>query len=104
MDRLTELNGADESRTVELLEPLIERAPQIASQVAKHRPFQGPEKLSEAIRMELLALKEADKVRLFKAHPELAPENPLPAGLEDCIDPVYWAAANAGDYGGDVKG
>lgn len=77
MDRLAELNSADEDRAVAILEPLIERAPRIARRVARHRPFPNTEGLCEAIRTELRELDENDKIQLFRAHPELAPENPL---------------------------
>jgi OHCU decarboxylase len=59
------------------LEPLIERAPEIARRVAARRPFMSANDLRQAIRSELLKLSEAERVSLFRAHPELAPENPL---------------------------
>jgi 2-oxo-4-hydroxy-4-carboxy-5-ureidoimidazoline decarboxylase len=77
MDKLGELNGAEEKRALALLEPLIERAPEIASRVSRHRPFAGAEGLCAAIRTELQRLDEAGQIRLFRAHPELAPDNPL---------------------------
>ena len=77
MDKISELNNADEEQAVALLEPLIERAPEIAAEVARHRPFQSTDDLSRAIRLELLNLDEIERVGLFRAHPELAPENPL---------------------------
>jgi len=60
-----------------LLEPLIERAPVIARRVAKRRPFNNADDLRKAIRRELLSLNEEERVRLFRAHPELASVNPL---------------------------
>src|SRR5215469_7429027 len=33
----------------------------------------------------------------------LAPENPFPAGLDDCIFTAEWAAENANRYGGDAS-
>lgn len=77
MDKLSEFNHADEDQAVALLEPLIERAPQIARRVVGRRPFTSPDDLRHAIRSELLDLNEEERVRLFRAHPELAPENPL---------------------------
>jgi len=77
MDKLSALNQADEDRAVLLLEPLIERAPEIARRVAGHRPFGGTDDIRKAIRSELLCLSEAERVSLFRAHPELAPDNPL---------------------------
>ncbi len=77
MDRLIELNQADESQAVALLAPLIERAPEIAKQVACRRPFHSTDDLFEAIHSELLALSESARIDLFRAHPELAPDNPL---------------------------
>jgi OHCU decarboxylase len=77
MDRLSELNRADDERALALIEPLIERAPQIAERVARRRPFDSTDSLSEAIRDELVKLSEAERVTLFRAHPELAPDNPL---------------------------
>ena len=77
MDRLSHLNGASEERAIALLEPLIERAPEIARRVALRRPFASPEALAAAIRSELLALDASGQLRLFRAHPELAPDNPL---------------------------
>lgn len=77
MDKLNELNRADDDRAVSLLEPLIERAPEIATRVAGHRPFRSADDLRRAIRGELVNLDEAARLRLFRAHPELAPENPL---------------------------
>jgi 2-oxo-4-hydroxy-4-carboxy-5-ureidoimidazoline decarboxylase len=77
MDKLNELNNANEEQAVLLLAPLIERAPEIAKRVAVRRPFNGSDDLHQAIKTELLGLNEAEQVSLFRAHPELAPENPL---------------------------
>lgn len=77
MDKLNELNQADEDQAVLLLEPMIERAPEIARRVASHRPFSCADDLRKAIRDELLKLSETERISLFRAHPELAPENPL---------------------------
>jgi len=77
MDKLEELNRASEEQAVLLLEPLIERAPVIAQRVARRRPYKSADELRQAIRSELLDLNEEERVRLFRAHPELAPENPL---------------------------
>ncbi len=77
MEGLSELNCAGEERAVALIAPLIERAPEIARRVARRRPFQSPDDLIHAIRSELLLLGEAERIDLFRAHPELAPENPL---------------------------
>ena len=33
----------------------------------------------------------------------LAPENPFPAGLDDCIFAAEWASANANRWGGDAS-
>ncbi len=77
MDKLCELNRADEERAISLLAPLIEQAPEIARRVALHRPFENADDLRRVIRSELIDLDEAQRVRLFRAHPELAPENPL---------------------------
>lgn len=77
MDRLSELNSADDAHAIALIEPLIERAPQIAQKVALRRPFKSADSISRAISEELLKLDEAERVELFRAHPELAPDNPL---------------------------
>lgn len=82
MDRLSELNFADEQRAVSLVAPLIERAPEIAKRVARRRPFQTADQLSQAIRSELLELDDFQRIELFKAHPELAPDNPLAMTIE----------------------
>ena len=77
MDKLEELNSANEEQAVLLLEPLIERAPEIARKVARRRPFESADDLRQAMRSELLNLNEEERMRLFRAHPELAPMNPL---------------------------
>jgi len=77
MDKLEELNSADEEQAALLLEPLIERAPEIARKVAMRRPFESAEDLGQAMRGELRNLNEEKRVQLFQAHPELAPMNPL---------------------------
>lgn len=77
MDKLDELNGADADRAAIILEPLIERAPEIARKIVHHRPFADTKGLCEAIRIELQSLGEAEQIHLFRAHPELAPDNPL---------------------------
>ncbi len=77
MSRLIELNRADEIQAIALLAPLIERAPEIAKQVARRRPFRSADDLFQAIHDALLALSESACIGLFRAHPELAPDNPL---------------------------
>ncbi len=77
MHTLEALNHAEEEDAVRLLEPLIERAPAIARRVARRRPFWSADDLSRAIRRELEDLDEDQCLELFRAHPELAPTNPL---------------------------
>jgi 2-oxo-4-hydroxy-4-carboxy-5-ureidoimidazoline decarboxylase len=77
MNRLSELNFADEEGAITMIAPLIERAPEIAIRVASHRPFRSSDNLSQAIRNELLSLGEAERIDLFRAHADLAPDNPL---------------------------
>ncbi|MGI9356828.1 MAG: 2-oxo-4-hydroxy-4-carboxy-5-ureidoimidazoline decarboxylase [Rhizobiaceae bacterium] len=77
MGKLSELNTANVDRAIALITPLIERAPSIAKRVVRRRPFGSAEDVSQAIRIELLGLKEAERIELFNAHPELAPDNPL---------------------------
>lgn len=77
MDNLATLNAADDAGAVSMLTPLIERAPAIARNVARHRPFESPDDIARAIREELAGLAEAELVDIFRAHPELAPANPL---------------------------
>lgn len=76
MSKLEELNSADEERAIMLVAPLIERAPEVARRVVRRRPFENLDDLFQAIRSELLTLSEAERIGLFKAHPELAPDNP----------------------------
>lgn len=76
MDKLGELNSATEEQAIFLLEPLIERAPEIARRVASHRPFTSANHLSRIIQSKLLELTDSELVELFRAHPELAPVNP----------------------------
>ncbi|OED49010.1 OHCU decarboxylase [Rhodobacteraceae bacterium (ex Bugula neritina AB1)] len=77
MASLHDLNTGDVNSVVRLLEPLIERAPYIAAKVADKRPFLSCEDLIEAIGHELHHLDLEQKIALFQAHPELAPDNPL---------------------------
>lgn len=77
MPKLADLNGADDARATALLTPLIERAPQIARRAARQRPFRTIDELANAIRRALLELSESERIDLFRAHPELAPDNPL---------------------------
>ena len=77
MDRLAEFNSASEKQAISLLEPLIERAPEIAKRVASHRPFTSANHLSRIIQSKLLELTDSEMMVLFRAHPELAPANPL---------------------------
>lgn len=77
MDKLEEINRADTDRAILVLLPFIERAPLIAQRVAVLRPFDSAEALGNAIRDELFGLNEEERLQLFRAHPELAPVNPL---------------------------
>lgn len=77
MTNLSELNGASQAQAASMIEPLIERAPEVAGRVALHRPFDDCAALDAAIRSELIALDEVGKVALFRAHPELSPDNPM---------------------------
>lgn len=77
MDRLSDLNAADDAGALALVSPLIERAPHVARKVARARPFANVEAMALAIRRELSGLDEAERIALFRAHPELAPGDPL---------------------------
>lgn len=75
--KISDLNTSNDELAQDLILPLIERSPDIARRVAGLRPFSRSKDLAEAIRSELLALNEDQRVQLFLAHPELAPDNPL---------------------------
>lgn len=46
---------------------------------------------------------ENSKIILFSPEYRLAPENPYPAGFDDCCATYEWMHANASKYGGDSK-
>lgn len=73
---LAALNGADDETCAAMLEPLVERSPWVAVRVAAARPFAGPEALSEAIGAAIFGLTPEDRLRLLRAHPELAMPTP----------------------------
>ena len=77
MIKLEALNRASAKDATEMLTPAIERAPEVAALVAERRPFDDLAALQVAIRDALRSLDEAQRIRLFRAHPPLAPENPL---------------------------
>lgn len=76
MSDISELNASDDERAEALILPLIERSPVIARRVASLRPFGCSTDLADAIQSELFALTDDQRVQLFQAHPELAPDNP----------------------------
>jgi OHCU decarboxylase len=77
MGQLNELNSVVTDRAIKILEPMIERAPNVAARVAQQRPFLDVEDLRNKIRLVLLNLGEGECISLFREHPELAPDNPL---------------------------
>jgi len=77
VNNLERLNAADSDKAIKLLEPLIERAPHIAQQVVRKRPFKDAKDISTAIAEELLRIDDESRIVLFNAHPELAPDKPL---------------------------
>ena len=77
MTTIKDLNLAEPSQAYRLVEPLIERAPSVAEQVILRRPFTGVTHLIDTITDTLFTLTSTERVGLFKAHPELAPNNPL---------------------------
>lgn len=77
MTNLEALNRAIAADAAEMLTPVIERAPEVAGLVAARRPFANVAELCQAIREALFSLEEEQRIRLFRAHPELAPDTPL---------------------------
>ncbi len=73
---LDKLNHASDAQAAELLLPFIERAPQVAELVARHRPFSSPDDVAQTIQREVQSLPEDALLTLFRAHPELAPPTP----------------------------
>lgn len=60
-----------------MIEPLIERSPQIAMLVVAKRPFDDVAALAQAIESAVLGLDNSARLAFFQAHPELAPDHPL---------------------------
>lgn len=77
MSSIKKLNDSTEPEAIALIVPLIERAPHIAKIVAGKRPFSDVNELSSVIKIELQKLDQENLIQLFRAHPELAPDNPL---------------------------
>jgi OHCU decarboxylase len=73
---ITDLNQADDAAATAMITPFIERGPDLASRIARYRPFSGPDALAEAIRLEILELGSDELIALFRRHPELAPAAP----------------------------
>lgn len=40
---------------------------------------------------------------VVNVHYRMGPENPFPGAFYDCIEAIRWAAAHAGEYGGDAS-
>jgi 2-oxo-4-hydroxy-4-carboxy-5-ureidoimidazoline decarboxylase len=71
MSRLQELNAAPDEEFVRVIGPVYEHSPQFARRVAAQRPFAKADDLRHALRSEVNAAHDAEKMELIKAHPDL---------------------------------
>jgi 2-oxo-4-hydroxy-4-carboxy-5-ureidoimidazoline decarboxylase len=69
---LAQLNAVDGATFAELLAGIVEHAPEIAAEAARHRPFPSVAALHEAFFGGIAALPEAEQIALIARHPELA--------------------------------
>lgn len=73
---LETLNSSSLADAARLLQPCLERAPWLASRVARRRPFDGIDHLGQCIEHQILSLDTEERLTLLRAHPELAPTSP----------------------------
>ena len=69
---LQTLNTAAPSDALDLLEPLVEMSPWVASAVIDQRPFRSIEDLASALVEVILRSAKERRISLFQAHAELA--------------------------------
>lgn len=71
---LSHLNGSAAHDAAALLGPLVERSPWVGMAAVSERPFDSGEAVAEALIETILSAGPADRLALFRAHPELAGE------------------------------
>lgn len=69
---LQDLNDAPRDLALEMLAPLVERSPWVASAALDARPFQSDEMVAKALVETILTAGAEQRLALFNAHPELA--------------------------------
>jgi beta-ureidopropionase / N-carbamoyl-L-amino-acid hydrolase len=69
---LDQLNAADESSFVRLLDGTYEHSPWVAQRAFAQRPFKSPAHLKQALAQVVREAGEAAQLQLIRAHPELA--------------------------------
>lgn len=74
---LSHLNGSDARDAAALLGPLVERSPWVGMAAVCERPFDSGEAVAEALIEAILSAGPADRIALFRAHPELAGEDAI---------------------------
>lgn len=79
MSKLQELNTAAEAEFVRVIGPVYEHSPHFARRVAALRPFAKADDLRQALRAEVTAAEDAEKLALIKAHPDLVGQAVLTA-------------------------
>ena len=69
---LNTLNSVRRDRALAALAPLVERSPWVAEAVVDQRPFASDAAIAEALVEVILAASPAQRLALFKVHPELS--------------------------------
>jgi len=82
MPKLAELNAMEREEFTRLLAPVFEHSPWVAARTAAQRPFQSREELHEALCATVASAKEAEKLCLIRAHPDLIGESELTAASQ----------------------
>jgi 2-oxo-4-hydroxy-4-carboxy-5-ureidoimidazoline decarboxylase len=78
---LSELNGLGKNDFVAALGNVVEYSPDIAEQIAAHRPFAGVQQLYDAIKAVVERAPPERRLALIRAHPDLADKTQRAAGL-----------------------